>query len=60
MGIRDGLRFREKRWLFAGSCDFELVGFVKVEKFVGDNFLKVVFRRFLIFRIGRFVKLKNW
>ena len=34
MGIRDGLpRFREKIWLFAGSCDFELVGFVKVEKF---------------------------
>ena len=54
MGIRDGLP------LFAGSCDFELVGFVKVEKFVGDNFLKVVLRRFLIFRIGRFVKLKNW
>ena len=34
MGIRDGLPwFREKSWLFAGSCDFELVGFVKVEKF---------------------------
>ena len=39
--------------------DFELVGFVKFEKLVGDDFLKLVVIRFLRYHVGRFVKTKT-